>query len=150
MPGQPGPPRVFRVLLPARDLGAARRFYERLLGVGGRDVGGGRIYFDCGPVIVGILDISEHSSDEHPGPAEALYLSVDRIQPVHDRARELGCLSKELLHGDPQSPLGEIVTRPWGERSFYVVDPTGNTLCFVEAGTEYTGTPEQIARLRRS
>jgi hypothetical protein len=34
---------------------------------------------------------------------------------------------------------GGIVVRPWGERSFYVVDPWGNPLCFVEEGTVYTG-----------
>jgi hypothetical protein len=28
--------------------------------------------------------------------------------------------------------------RPWGERSFYVVDPWGNDLCFCENGTLYT------------
>jgi len=31
-----------------------------------------------------------------------------------------------------------VTKRPWGERSFYVVDPWGNDLCFVEEGTLYT------------
>jgi uncharacterized glyoxalase superfamily protein PhnB len=31
-----------------------------------------------------------------------------------------------------------VTKRPWGERSFYVVDPLGNDLCFVEEGTLYT------------
>jgi hypothetical protein len=28
--------------------------------------------------------------------------------------------------------------RPWGEKSFYVTDPWGNELCFVQDGTLYT------------
>ena len=51
-----------------------------------------------------------------------------------DRAKMLGALSEELVHG---SPGGEIGKRPWGERSFYAEDPWGNPLCFVEAGTTY-------------
>jgi len=35
-------------------------------------------------------------------------------------------------------PAGTVKKRPWGERSFYVVDPWGNDLCFVEDGTLYT------------
>jgi hypothetical protein len=31
-----------------------------------------------------------------------------------------------------------VITRPWGERSFYIVDPWGNDLCFCENGTLYT------------
>jgi hypothetical protein len=40
------------------------------------------------------------------------------------------------VHG---TPAGEIVKRPWGERSFYAIDPTGNKLCFVDAATLFTG-----------
>jgi hypothetical protein len=46
------------------------------------------------------------------------------------------CLSTEEVHGEPG---GEISVRPWGERSFYVDDPWGNSLCFVESGTGYPG-----------
>jgi catechol 2,3-dioxygenase-like lactoylglutathione lyase family enzyme len=141
-------PRVFRILLPAGDLDASRKFYETLLGVPGRLVAGGRVYFDCGPVIVGILDLS--SQRDRPKVAEAVYLATDDIEGVHRRARALGCLDTGLLHDDPESPLGEIVVRPWGERSFYALDPAGNPLCFVEEGTQFTGTPEQVAALQRA
>ncbi|MGH2609439.1 MAG: VOC family protein [Tepidiformaceae bacterium] len=33
-----------------------------------------------------------------------------------------------------------IASRPWGERSFYCQDPAGNPICFVDAGTEFTGS----------
>jgi hypothetical protein len=31
-----------------------------------------------------------------------------------------------------------VIKRPWGEKSFYVVNPLGNDMCFVEDGTLYT------------
>ncbi len=145
----PGAPQIFRILLPARDLAASRTFYERLLGIPGRVVAPGRVYFDAGPVILGILDRSDPSDGPIAGPTEAVYLATSEIETVHRRAEALRCLSAELLHGDPASPMGAIVERPWGERSFYVDDPSGNALCFVEEGTRFTGTPEQVDRLAR-
>jgi catechol 2,3-dioxygenase-like lactoylglutathione lyase family enzyme len=143
-------PRIFRVLLPARNLNQSRRFYEALLSVRGRSVGGGRIYFDCGPVILGILDYSSVSASQLTPPTEALYLATNDLDGVFHRARKLRCLTPGLLHDDPSNPLGEVVVRPWGERSFYAEDPSGNPLCFVDAKTLFTGTPRQVAALRRS
>jgi catechol 2,3-dioxygenase-like lactoylglutathione lyase family enzyme len=140
-------PRLFRILLPARDLEASRRFYTELLGTSGRLVAGGRVYFDCGDVILGVLDRSSAEGAEPP-VTEAVYFSTTDLDAVHRRARGLGCLSAELLHGDPQSPMGEIRVRPWGERSFYAEDPSGNALCFVDASTRFVGSPEQVERLR--
>jgi len=54
-----------------------------------------------------------------------------------------------LLHEDPSSPMGALVVRPWGERSFYARDPAGNALCFVDASTCFTGTEDQLAELER-
>jgi len=141
-------PRVFRVLLAAKDLAQSRKFYETLLGIPGRAVAEGRIYFDCGAVTLGVLDFSAHGPEGFPAPTEAVYFAVPNLEEVHRRAKALGGVSRELLHDDPSSPLGEIVVRPWGERSFYVEDPSGNSLCFVDEKTLFTGTPEQIARLR--
>lgn len=142
-------PCLFRVLIPARDLEAARRFYERLLSAHGRVVAGGRIYFDCGPVLLGVLDYSNHREASLPNPAESLYFSTAELDEVHRRARKLDCLEPGLLHGDPASPLGEIVVRPWGERSFYARDPSGNSLCFVDERTLFTGTANQVEALAR-
>jgi len=142
-------PRIYRILLPAKDLARSRRFYEALLGTRGRLVGGGRIYFDCGPVILGILDHSSRTARLIP-TTEALYFATSDLEGVYRRARRLGCLTAGLLHDDPSSPLGEIVVRPWGERSFYAEDPSGNALCFVDAHTLFVGSREQIAALRRA
>jgi len=41
-----------------------------------------------------------------------------------------------LVHG---AAAGDIVARPWGERSFYASDPFDNLLCFVDERTVFTG-----------
>jgi hypothetical protein len=61
---------------------------------------------------------------------------VTDLDAIHARARTLGALSTESVHG---LRGGDISVKPWGERSFYVNDPWGNQLCFVEAGTVYAG-----------
>jgi catechol 2,3-dioxygenase-like lactoylglutathione lyase family enzyme len=147
-------PRLFRVALEVGDGAKAAKFYERLLGVAGRAVGGGRHYFDCGDVIVALVEVSRRGnaatgarhgrspdrgsgSIERPEPApENVYFAVANLAAVHERARALRCLSKEEVHGEPG---GAIVRRPWGERSFYAVDRDGNPLCFVDARTLFTG-----------
>jgi hypothetical protein len=34
--------------------------------------------------------------------------------------------------------MGAIARRPWGERSFYMRDPFGNPLCFVDEASLFT------------
>ena len=142
-------PRIFRVLIPAKDLETSRRFYGALLGVRGRRVAPGRVYFDAGGVIVGVLDFSGADASEFSPPTEALYFATHELDAVFRRAEALGCLSSEIIHNDPDSPAGEIVVRPWGERSFYAKDPSGNPLCFVDETTLFTGTAGQVAALAR-
>lgn len=127
--------RLFRVLVEVDGLDAALAFYATLFGLEGRRVGGGRVYFDCGAVIFGAVDVSGEGRTPEPAP-EYVYFSVDDLDAVHQRADVLGCLSSEDVHGVPG---GEVARRPWGERSFYARDPYGNRLCFVEAGTEFRG-----------
>ena len=69
-----------------------------------------------------------------------MYFAVDDLDDVYERAKRLGGLSAEI--GDGQLPMGQIAVRPWGERSFYMSDPFGNPLCFVDARTVFSGTPE--------
>ena len=123
-------PRVFRVVVTVADGKKAGRFYGELFGIKGRPVGGGRTYYDCGPVIFATLE-----APGRPG-AESVYFAVDDLDAVHARARKLRCLSKEDVHGEP---AGECIERPWGERSFYAEDPFGNGLCFVDSRTLFTG-----------
>jgi predicted enzyme related to lactoylglutathione lyase len=115
------------------DITAAARFYSSLLGIEGRSIRGGRCYFDCGSVILALLDPGDGSARSNP---DDLYFSVVDLDATHGRASQLACLAQGEVHG---APAGDIVVRPWGERSFYAVDPYGNELCFVEASTVFTG-----------
>jgi catechol-2,3-dioxygenase len=130
-----GEPKLFRVILEVSDLDKATAFYSKLLGIQGRSIRGGRHYFDCGMVILALLDVSLGEKSPSPIP-EYLYFTVSNLEEMHSRAAALGCLSKEELHGESAA---EIVVRPWGERSFYAEDPWGNGLCFVDEKTLFTG-----------
>ena len=123
-------PTIFRIFIPVSDLQLAARFYARLLGNPGREIRGGRHYFDCGSVILATVENSDAPIADH------IYFSVSDLEDVFGRARELGCLEQTDVHG---APAGEIVVRPWGERSFYARDPFGNGLCFVDSATLFTG-----------
>lgn len=140
-------PGIFRILLEVHDRDRARRFYESPLGMRGRAVGGERVYFDCGRTIFGVLDPSPHGKPTNRPTPEPVYFSTPDLLRVYRRARRLGCLSRKRIHGE--DPAGEVRVRPWGERSFYARDPSGNPLCFVDSRTRFTGTPRQIAKLNR-
>jgi len=128
-------PSVFRVVLQVSDLDRAAEFYSKLLNAKGRRIPGSRHYFDCGLVILALLDPTRGGETPIPNP-DYVYFSVKDLESVHARARGLGCVSKDEVHDES---AGEIVTRPWGERSFYVEDPFGNRLCFVDERTVFTG-----------
>lgn len=128
-------PNLYRVILQVSDLDKAVEFYSNLLNAKGRRIRGGRHYFDCGSVILALLDPTSGGQKAKPNP-DHIYFSVNDLEKVHARAAALGCLSKEQVDGGPG---GEIVKRPWGERSFYAADPFGNRLCFVDARTIFTG-----------
>jgi len=67
------PTRVFRIILQVGDSERATDFYSRLLGAAGRQVGGGRVYFDCGPMILALL---KPEGTPIPIP-EYVYFAVD-------------------------------------------------------------------------
>jgi len=126
--------RLFRVTLEVADLDAATDLYRQLLGIDGERHPGARHYFDCGDVIVAVIDVSQGGLSPTPGP-KSLYFAVDDVDAVHRRAAALDVLAPYQVHGEP---AGEVRERPWGERSFYAVDPWGNDVCFCQDGTLYT------------
>ena len=127
-------PNLFRINVEVGNLDQAADFYGNLFGVEGRKQAGSRCYFTCGPVTLQVVDVSSVSKP-HPA-AKALYFTVKDLDAVFARAKALGCLSSEDVHGVSG---GEISVRPWGERSFYAEDKWHNPLCFVEDGTIYPG-----------
>lgn len=128
--------KLFRIILQVGDLDKAAEFYSQLLDDPGRRIPrASRHYIDCGPVILALVDPTQGDEKAKPLP-DKIYFAVGDLEKVYARATELGCLSSEDVHG---ASAGEIVVRPWGERSFYVNDPWGNGLCFVDDTTLFTG-----------
>ena len=127
-------PKLFRVTVEVADLDKAAAFYGKLLGIDGKRHPGARHYFDCGGVILNVLDPSRGGLTPTPNP-KSLYFAVADVTAVHARAKQLAALAPYKVHGED---AGAVLERPWGEKSFYVVDPWGNDLCFVEDGTLYT------------
>jgi hypothetical protein len=127
---------LFRVILQVSDLDHAAEFYSKLLNDPGRRIPrASRHYIDCGPVILALVDVMAGGEEAKPLP-DYIYFAVKDLEQVYERARELNCLSTDEVHG---ASAGGIVVRPWGERSFYVADPWGNGLCFVDDKTLFTG-----------
>jgi catechol-2,3-dioxygenase len=132
----PQAPPLYRIILQVSDLDRAEEFYGQLLGDRGRRIPrASRHYIDCGPVILALVDVTAGGETPQPLP-DNIYFAVANLNQVHTRAKALNCLSDEDVHGDSAA---DIVVRPWGERSFYVLDPWGNKLCFVDETTLFTG-----------
>lgn len=130
-------PKLYRVIVQVTDLDAAVTFYSTLMNLKGRLIRGNRCYFDCGDVIVALLDPTPGGITPRPNPG-CFYFSVSDLEAIHERARTLGCLSDAIERVHDQSGA-DIVVRPWGERSFYAHDPFGNELCFVDEKTLFRG-----------
>ena len=127
-------PKIFRITVETSNLDEATAFYSRLLAQPGKRHPGSRHYFDCGGVILAVIDPTAGGLTPQPSP-KSIYFAVKDLDAVHARAKALGALAPYLVHGEPGA---EAMKRPWGERSFYVTDPWGNDLCFVQEGTLYT------------
>jgi len=128
--------KLFRIALQIGDLDQASAFYSKLLDDPGRRISrGSRHYFDCGPVILALVDVAAGHLEPKPIP-DSVYFAVGNLDEVYERAKAMNCLAKEDVHG---ADAGAIVKRPWGERSFYAEDPWGNGLCFVDEQTLFTG-----------
>jgi len=120
--------RVFRIAIHASRIDAARAFYESVLGIPADDTVPSRIYFHCGDVILAVLDRRpEHGVPFHLTP-DNLYFATGELDAVH--ARAVGAGARDV---------SAVVERPWGERSFYCLDPDGNRLCFVDETTLFLG-----------
>jgi catechol 2,3-dioxygenase-like lactoylglutathione lyase family enzyme len=130
---------LYRVLLPVNDIDRAEAFFSTVLGSPGRRVSPGRHYFDCEGTILACFDPNADGDgyEAKPNP-EALYFAVSDLNSVYKACKAAGA---KFAEGSPPGvgPLGEIATRPWGEESFYVRDPFGNQLCFVDSRSVFTG-----------
>jgi uncharacterized glyoxalase superfamily protein PhnB len=111
--------RLFRVILPVCPIDTAAEYYGAVFGVPGSRISPGRHYFGCGEVILACFDPQADGDawEAKPNP-EHLYFLVDHLEEYFHR-----------VEAQPNSRISRpIETQPWGERSFYFVDPFGNKL----------------------
>ena len=130
---------LYRVILPVTDIEKAQEFYSSVLGTSGHRVSPGRHYFDCEGTILACFDPMADGDEREATPnPEPLYFAVSDLTETYRRCGEARATFKQ---GSPPGigPLGSIARRPWGEESFYVSDPFGNTLCFVARDSVFTG-----------
>ena len=120
--------RVFRVAVPTMNIAEGQLFYEQILGMAADDTVPSRLYFHCDGVIVALVEWSTEGRGDFAPNCENLYLAVDDLDAVHDRATRAGA-----------NITAPIDVRPWGERSFYCSDLDGNPLCFVDSETLFLG-----------
>lgn len=130
--------KLFRVVVQVGDIEAASRFYSTVFGNPGRRVSPGRHYFDCDGTILACVAPQHEGNPSGPAPsADCIYFATAALEQAYAACRAVGADFAAIdVHGDPG---GEIATRPWGERSFYVQDPWRNSLCFVDARTIFSG-----------
>ena len=125
--------KLYRVILPVRNIDDAAAIYSRLLKTPGQRVSPGRHYFDCGGTILACYDPVADGDGEQGGwrhhPNQYIYFSVSDLEAAHQRAVEVGCKIVD----------GGIQEMPWGERMFWANDPYGNPISFVDEKTVFTG-----------
>jgi uncharacterized glyoxalase superfamily protein PhnB len=97
-----------------------------VLAVAADDTVPSRLYFHCGGVIVALIDRSGQAGFR-PMP-DNIYFATADLEAAHARALATGA-----------SQLSQIEQQPWGERSFYSLDPDGHPLCFVDETTLFLG-----------
>jgi len=128
--------RLYRVIVPVRGIEHGAQFYSVVLGEAGQRVSGGRHYFGdpSGGAILACYsprddgDGPKYGESWQQHPQQYLYLSCDDLEGARSRCIAAGA-----------SEVTEIAKMPWGETMFYAIDPFGNPISFVKAGTEFTG-----------
>ena len=122
-------PKLYRVIIPVSDIKKAERFYSFILGIKGERVSHGRCYFNCGGTILACYDpIADGDNFKSKPNPDNVYIAVKNLEETYDKAKKINCLYID----------NKIRKRPWGERSFYIKDPFGNPICFVDYKTIFT------------
>ncbi len=126
--------KLYRVILPVNDIELAATFYAAVLGEPGRRVSNGRHYFgNAGEgAILACYDPAADGDALGTGwvmhPLQYAYFSTDDLELAHQRCTAAAA-----------GEVTAIRAMPWGETMFYALDPFGNPISFVKAGTEFTG-----------
>ncbi|TRX59070.1 VOC family protein [Fulvivirga sp. M361] len=125
--------RLYRVILPVKDIDQAVSFYSKVLGEDGMRVSPGRHYFDLGGTILACYDPKADGDSLGAGwllhENQYVYIATTALEKIY----------KTLKTMDGQFITSEIETMPWGETLFYARDPFGNPICFVDERTIFMG-----------
>ena len=126
--------KLYRIILPVGDIDTAAQFYSSILNDRGERVSPGRHYFNLEGVILACYDPEADRDDDapkwQPHFNQYIYIAVDDLDAIHEQARALHPLQID------ERPAH----MPWGERLFYMRDPWGNPMCFVNRTTMFLGT----------
>ena len=124
--------RLLRVVIPATDIAEAKRFYGYVLNVAPVEDGAAKLAFDLGGVEIACVAIEQDDPETPFRPnRDPIQLAVRDLDAAYAVCRAAGGRFPRKAH-PKLGALGEIRERPNGERSFYVLDPFANPLCFVE------------------
>ena len=134
------------IVLPTVSLGRTGAFYEEILGLEADTFVPGRHFFFTESCVLTLVNPIEHARaheqerrEFRPNP-DHVYFGVSDLDVTFERAQKL---QMEPLANDASHDMGSgIQVRPWGERSFYGCDPSGNPICFVDEATLFTGSQD--------
>lgn len=125
---------LYRIIIPVPDIEKAEQFYAFLLDQPGERVSPGRHYFNLEGTILACYDPQADGDDIGQGwrfhENQYVYIAVTDIDSIFRKVRNYP--SASLL-----SETVELM--PWGERLFYLQDPFGTPLCFVDESTMFKG-----------
>lgn len=127
--------KLYRIILPVGDIDKAEAFYSAVLEAPGERISPGRHYFNLGGTILALYDPKADGDPLGDGWAhhenQYIYIAVSELEGALSRAKNAGA-----------DILSEIETMPWGERLFYLRDPFGNPVSFVDETTLFTGAED--------
>lgn len=125
---------LFRIIIPVPDIEKATQFYAFLLDQPGERVSPGRHYFSLEGTILACYDPGADGDETGNGwrfhQNQYVYIAVADIDGLYRKLRKNNATSLQS---------GAVELMPWGERLFYMQDPFGTPLCFVDEGTVFKG-----------
>lgn len=125
---------LYRIIIPVPDIEKATQFYAFLLDQPGERVSPGRHYFDLSGTILACYDPQADGDETGKGWAfhenQNVYIAVADIYSF---------FKKVYANNDATLLSASVELMPWGERLFYLQDPFGTPLCFVDESTMFKG-----------
>lgn len=125
--------KLYRIILPVKNIDEAENFYSLLFKIPGSRVSPGRHYFNLEGTILACYDAKADGDDDNPiwkaHFNQYVYIAVDNLKEVYET----------LVKLDTKKIDSNIEEMPWGERLFYAKDPSDNPICFVDRATVFTG-----------